>query len=517
MTPAPKAGRRKGKRGGRAVASCAIVLVDLSCEYRRNPVGLHEVVPRLGWIAMAADPSARGVRQTAYQIEAATSPAKLAKKPDLWDTGRVESDRSIQVEYAGKRLASGMDVYWRVRAWDQDGVPSPWSETARWTMGLLGADDWEAKWLAAPDPLHFARCAWVWHQLDAADAGSGRVCFQKVVQVPARGSRVARAAAFLSAKGALALFVNGREVGRAAAKDGIAGPTLIELGDSLNPGANVVSIVVEDATDGTPGALAGKLVVRHADQRQDEVAVDPSWRCGWVGTAARAALAQEHCDWPAAVRVGGIGHTNAWAAQENAWGVPGSPGGIVLPPPAMFRAEFRLKSKPVRALVHATALGAYELRLNGAKVGDDFLTPGWSDYDKRVYANSYDVTAQLCEGRNAVGATLADGWYAGHVAWGRRRDRHGTETRLMVQLDVEYADGTRETVASGNDWKATTDGPWREADLLMGTAYDARTRAGRLGPRPDSMMRRGNLPCWHPRPRRLSRAIPRNPCAPSRN
>ena len=122
--------------------------MDLRCEYRKNPLGIGTLKPRLRWALELTDPGARGRRQTAYQILVASSEEGLRyDRGDLWDTGRVESDKSIQVPYEGKPLASGRMVWWKVRVWDNNGKPSAWSELAFWSMGLLKAEDWKGKWI----------------------------------------------------------------------------------------------------------------------------------------------------------------------------------------------------------------------------------------------------------------------------------------------------------------------------------------------------------------------------------
>jgi alpha-L-rhamnosidase len=152
-----------------------------------------------------------------------------------------------------------------------------------------------------------------------------------------------------------------------------------------------------------------------------------------------------------------------------------------LPPCPFFRREFVPRGPVRRAVVYATALGLYEVRLNGRKVGPDAFTPGWTDYHKRVYYNTYDATDLVHEGPNAVGAILADGWYAGHVGlllcraagMPRGRQRYGDRPHLRVQLRLEYADGPADTLGTDDSWKVAT-GPLLEADLLMGETYDAR-------------------------------------------
>ena len=143
----------------------------------------------------------------------------------------------------------------------------------------------------------------------------------------------------------------------------------------------------------------------------------------------------------------------------------------ILPPSPYLRREFTV-AKPVRrAVLYATALGAYELHLNGARVGQDYFNPGWTEFRKRVYYQTYDVTRMLRQGDNALGAILSDGWYSGYIWAGR--DTYGTVPKLRLQLRMEYADGTQETVATDETWKYSY-GPICEGDVQQGETYDAR-------------------------------------------
>ena len=145
---------------------------------------------------------------------------------------------------------------------------------------------------------------------------------------------------------------------------------------------------------------------------------------------------------------------------------------IKLPPPKYLRRDFALAREVKQATLRASALGLYVIHLNGERVGQDCFTPGWTDYDTRVYYNTYDVTGMLRNGSNAIGAILADGWYCGYVGWGKLRERHGKYPRVMAQLDIVYDDGSRESIGTDETWKAAI-GPLQEADLLMGEVYDA--------------------------------------------
>jgi alpha-L-rhamnosidase len=121
-------------------------VVKLRCEYRIDPLGIDATRPRLGW-QLRSD--ARGVVQTAYQIQVARDGLALRAGRTLWDTGRVASDRQVHVPYAGPALVSSRRYHWRVRVWDGSGTASAWSAPASWEMGLLRPDDWSARWIEA--------------------------------------------------------------------------------------------------------------------------------------------------------------------------------------------------------------------------------------------------------------------------------------------------------------------------------------------------------------------------------
>ena len=122
----------------------ALTISDLRCENRTEPLGIDVTEPRLSWVL---DSKERGEKQTAYQIVVASTESKLSPgKADLWNSGQVISDQSVQVPYAGKPLTSHTECFWRVGVWDRSGKVS-WSEPARWTMGLLDPADWKAEWI----------------------------------------------------------------------------------------------------------------------------------------------------------------------------------------------------------------------------------------------------------------------------------------------------------------------------------------------------------------------------------
>jgi alpha-L-rhamnosidase len=159
-------------------------------------------------------------------------------------------------------------------------------------------------------------------------------------------------------------------------------------------------------------------------------------------------------------------------------------GKLHVTPAKYFRKDFEA-SKVVRATLHATALGVYNVEINGLRVSDEVLAPGWSAYQRRIHSQTHDVTALVKSGENTLGATLADGWYSGYVAYGLLTDQeglvpgingryyYGVSPAVRVQLELELADGTRRTIATDTTWKCST-GPITESDILMGESYDAR-------------------------------------------
>ena len=274
-----------------AGTALAVEVENLRCEYLANPNGIDVLQPRLSWML---DSDRRGEKQTAYQVVVTTT------QGELWDSGKVPSDQSIQVEYAGKPLSSRQACQWRVRVWDKDGKPSAWSKPATWTMGLLTPDDWQAKWIGSP---------------------------------------------------------------------------------------------------------AGELVA----------------------------------------------------------------------PAPLLRKTFTVAQPIKRATVYVTGLGFYELHLNGGKVGDHEMDPGFTRYDRRVLYATHDVAPQIHRGVNTIGMMLGNGWFNYSVTndWNYDKAPWRAQPKMILQLELELADGTTQTIVSDESWQ-TTDGPVMFNALLNGEFYDAR-------------------------------------------
>lgn len=141
-------------------------------------------------------------------------------------------------------------------------------------------------------------------------------------------------------------------------------------------------------------------------------------------------------------------------------------------PSPFLRTTFESAGKIKNARIYVTSLGLYELHLNGTRVGDAYFTPGWTSYNKVLQYQTYDITSQLREGGNAVGAVLGEGWYCGNLAWQDKRNIFGDEPALLLQLHIEYEDGSVKTVISDKSWKAST-GPILKSEIYNGELYDA--------------------------------------------
>lgn len=454
--------------GGRALR-----VTKPTVEYVRHPLGLDVPRPRLSWPLTSTE---EGQAQSAYHVRVATAADRLTE-PDVWDSGKVASSDSVLVPYAGPGLKSRTRYYWSVRVWDTAGKASGWSEPSWWETGLSEAKDWTARWIGAPASLVGAPAlddaSWIWFP-EGDPAGSAPAAtrwFRGRVDVP---EGVTRARLVMTADDGFTAHVNGTQVAHTeadSAADNWRRPVVVDVTAQLRPGAAVVAVSATNATTG-PAGLLGVLELTTADGVR-ALTTDGTWK-----TTDK----EPEGDWRSAEYDDG-----PWAASKvlAPWG--SGPWGKVAPnhcPAAQLRHEFRLRAgkKVARARLYSTALGLYDAWLNGERVGDDRLAPGWTDYNKRVQYQTYDVTEQLKSGANALGVTVAVGWYAGNVGmFGPHQ--YGERPAFLGQLEVTYTDGSTDRVLSGTGWRAAT-GPVTAADLLSGEDYDARletagwTRAG---------------------------------------
>ncbi len=431
---------------------------QLSCEYKSDPIAVDSARPRLFWKVASRD---RGEIQTAYQIVASSSRSRLsAGTADLWDTGKVTSSETIQIPYSGKPLSSGQQVFWQVRVWDRNGKPSRWSRPATWTAGLLQPADWTAKWIgptlseAETADAGLGGAKWIWFAGDAVKSPAGVRYFRSSVSLPA-DIAITSAKLFITADDRYTVSVNGGAVRKGpTATDSWRSYQTYNVAKELRAGPNALAIQAENTGEGGAGLIA-RLVVTTGSGEKIILVSDGSWQSASSPAGPFAP-----------VRVIGDYGVVPWNEITDA-------ASSIMTPPPYFRKTFTAAKPVKRAVLYATALGVYHLSLNGKQVGTDVLSPGWTEYRKRVHYLAYDVTSQLKPGANALGAILGDGWYASYLVFTGKRHFYRGDPKLMLQLVVEYADGSRETVGTDETWK-TAYGPVTSADLLMGTEIDTR-------------------------------------------
>ncbi|MCB9280540.1 MAG: family 78 glycoside hydrolase catalytic domain [Lewinellaceae bacterium] len=181
-----------------------------------------------------------------------------------------------------------------------------------------------------------------------------------------------------------------------------------------------------------------------------------------------------------------LGNTSAWSAPaywqtglmgpagwKATWIGPGYQEDTINQASPYFRKAFSVRKKISRATAYVTAHGMYEARINGKKVGDACLTPGWTSYNNRLQYQAYDVTPMLVQGANAVGALLGNGWYRGYIGFSGQRNFYGKDIALLLQLDIQYADGSAESIVSDGTWKSST-GAVQLSEIYNGETIDAR-------------------------------------------
>jgi alpha-L-rhamnosidase len=449
----------------------AATVGDLRCEYRENPVGIDAARPRLSWVLSASE---RNVKQTAWQVLVASTAERLSKdQGDLWDSGKVESDRSIQNEYAGKALESSARCYWKVRVWTGAAEPSAWSTPASWSMGLLKPGDWQARWIGFDEPLSqtedakkdnalFSLQGLKWAKVPEKSIPSNiwSACLRKSVVLPA-DRPVRRAVIALYAFNESEAFVNGNSAGHAVHWDRTA---RLDVTRSLSAGTNLLAVMATH-TDAHHPAVLGKCVVQFASGDDLVIPIDNTWKASAAPAEGWNKPGFDDAAWGAAE-----------ITDKTPWNGPAPVADLARVPASYLRKTFAVPQFVKRATVYVTALGVYELRINGKRVGHDVLTPGWTEFRKRVHYQTYDVSDLVDRGDNAMGAILGDGWYASTLAHLARRNVYGGQPRFRAQLVIELSDGTTQVVTTDNTWKAAT-GPILHADLLMGCEYDARLAA----------------------------------------
>jgi alpha-L-rhamnosidase len=167
----------------------------------------------------------------------------------------------------------------------------------------------------------------------------------------------------------------------------------------------------------------------------------------------------------------GLMEVTDWKAN---WIESASESDTVNGPAFLFRRKFATGKKVNSATLFITAHGMYEAFINGERIGDAFLTPGWTSYGKRLQYQVYDVSKMLKKGDNAIGVNIGSGWYRTALAWNNNRNIYGKKIGLLLQMEINYTDGSRETIVSDRNWKTSDKGPIRISEIYNGETIDGR-------------------------------------------
>jgi alpha-L-rhamnosidase len=435
--------------------SLRAVLTRTECIDR--PLGLETPQPRFSW---ALESASHNVRQKAYHLRVASDPELLSgSRADLWDSGVVRSDRCFDVPYKGGALRSGQRAWWSVQVWDNRDQASVPSEPTWFEMGLLDPNDWQAQWLAIEAAEESADRAaglhWIWGD-QGLDPRLQK--FRLRYSLPAAP---ARAELFLAAKDNLkGVWINGRTL--PLPRESVFWGTMVRFPVELVAGANVICVAATADTTGffppDGGAVVALLKVTGADGQVTRLTTGPGWRTSTTDAADWTKPDFDDRGWPNAVGSKANTKCEPWVPQ----------------PAMLVRHDFDVSRPLARARLYATALGAYEARINGNRVSDAHLSPEVSVATDHVFYQCFDATSLLRPGANALGALVGDGWYASAFAWQSQRYALGSgPRRFRAQLVLDYQDGSREIIGTGPQWRMT-ESAVRSSEIYNGEDFDAR-------------------------------------------
>ena len=393
-----------------------LAISNLRLEYLDNPTGLHETLPRFSWI-LSSD--RRGAKQTAYQITA-ISDSKI-----LWDSGKVLSSKTAQIAYKGKALESSMSCIWKVSVWDENGDVIN-SDTAQWSMGLLHENDWQADWIGLPMEKpkqgEFPASA-----QEIRSTSTNEMVFEKsfVIDTIKSDSRL-----LVAGNHQTKIYLNDRRVMICKANEA----QHLLIASYLKEGENQLKVTCRKHYK----KLSFKAALLSGDR---VISTDSSW--GGI-PVAKPALSK------------------LWTDEGRHL------------PARYLRKEFELNKPIESAVLHLATGGIHEIWINGERVSDEVLAPGFSDFRHRIPSVSHDVTTQLQSGKNAIGVVLGNGrYYAPRRLLPAETMSMGAPV-LRAHLKITHPDGTITVLVSNTDWKATDRGPIRANNEYDGEEYDAR-------------------------------------------
>ncbi|MDO5309274.1 MAG: family 78 glycoside hydrolase catalytic domain [Planctomycetia bacterium] len=480
-------------------------IVDATVETQHEPVGLDTTTPRFSWRSWITPNVASEVynrSQSAYQILVASSQELLdSDQGDLWDSGKVDSDASLFVPYAGEALKSLQTYYYKVRIWDEQDQASKWSQSYHWVQGIMSQDDWQAQWIATPadtrPDVDLSGASWIAAaQERETDGGFATEFFRKsfVLDVPEDDivQQNLMATLYYAACQKFELFVNGQRVGFSIGM--VFNPDQlrsIDISEYIKAGKNVVAIVVSNDTkrpngtkfgDGSlyPTALVAKVEVKRLDKTnvpgnlstpnrygkpvEEVLAVgtDSTWKSSIEGGENWNSVDFDDSNWAQARYQSFVQLNNNAPTAESLdlgpWGKLRRRTETLSP---AFHKEFEVGENVKSAMLAVCAPGLFEFYVDGEKFGDQLLTPSMTRYDRRLLYNVFDLTETFqgdAKGSHELQFILGHSWYdvRSIVTWNFDAAPWRDFPRLLAQLVITYQDGSVKTIATDDTWDYTT-------------------------------------------------------------
>ena len=462
-----------------AAGAAGVTVTDLEVERKDAPIGIDLDRPRFGWII---ESSGRGVVQESYRVRVATEAEGL--DGDLvWDSGVVADERSFDVEYDGPALQSTTGYVWDVEVVTNAGTAHAASE---FRTGFVDEAAWDgAAWIGAPPPPDPA-AGWTDYTAE----------FDFSIQRHAFGAFI-RANGLANALMWQVSVVNGVAALRPHRKVN-GGYTLLENKDisqkitaaQLAQGQHTLSVTVSPGTAVDSTRVVTLIDDIEVDDRQ--VSGTANMPRGVVGFRSSTNAGTNEQFTVHGVRVTRTGDGESLLDTDFSDGNPFAGGTLVgqelrftsptetllaAPdkPAPLMRKEFSVSAPVAQATYYVAAGGYADVTLNGERISDDTLSPGFTDYDDTVQYVGTDVTDQVAQGDNVLGMELGRGFYGmlGGNVWNWQSPPWHGEPRARGVLVIEHADGTTERVVTDDTW-TTRGGPTRLDDLYAGERYDAR-------------------------------------------
>lgn len=446
-------------------------ITRLTTEYMDRPMGIDVKQPVFGW-QMQSD--RYGAAQTAYRIVFATSEENLENGTYTYDSGTVNSPTSVCIKYNGPELAPCTRYYWQVLVTDERGKvhesPASWFET-----GLMGGLWGNAMWIASNkmqlSPYRFDYA--IEYDVETAKPGPAKFIFG----APQEDCYVF---VMLDTRDSAKVMLGNALYNKETVQHTLNVSNIIPPADAtkkhhirleVRGGGNYDVKVSLDGRVISQGNQTSINCMRDSIGRPQARLFGIGYRQPQGFDAVFSNIKLLNYKWDNLVLNSDPKTYNAKGDNKAVLWMPGSD--VNAP---IMRKNVNVGKEVKRARLYATARGAYWFYINGQRVGDGYLNPGWTDFRHRIMYNTYDVTQMLRQGNNALGIELGHGWFCDDFGWAGAMwgDQYGYKPSALAMIKVEYTDGTNETFVTDNTWKVYNGGPLYVNNLYHGVIYDAR-------------------------------------------